>query len=492
MIKSFHRTPFIVLAGVIAFALHWTFEYRQTQQYEQSKDHIKLQILHINDLHANYYPTHFWGQNHKISPLALIKGFVQSKQNKYQNSLFVSAGDAMEKGSVVEYLSGGRSTIEIYEQLGLDLLTLGNHDFAYGLDTSAEFSNRGAKQTLSANLQFPPQTKSATQAYKIFDVQGVKIGFLGLTAAPYNSKNHSFPGPYYEGMSYDYNFEAITKKTIAQLKSEGADIIILLSHIGIKLDRQLAKSLNGEIPLIIGGHSHTTLRGLEKTNGVYIAQAGRYASHVGEIVLYINKQTKNLDHIKYELHPVHPAIMPVDLHFNQFIENTLKWHTADWDDVLCRQTESLQPKDLAKIMGEALINTNKADWVMIDSNLFWQDGPKGPISLQDIFSVVPTEIQKPGTTGYSGLYSVELTGEEIEQIKKAHVRDTLNYIGSKNLNAQQFYRVFTHKKYALNLDYYYKIKRPVPAQQEVQMFELYQAMCQEHIQPYFESAKHHH
>src|SRR5262245_33756165 len=89
-----------------------------------------ISFVHFNDFHAHYQPKDYNGR--VLSPLSLLRGYRDQVKAENPNTLFCSAGDDMEKGSIVDLLSNGAATIEIYKELGLDLRAVGNHDFAYG------------------------------------------------------------------------------------------------------------------------------------------------------------------------------------------------------------------------------------------------------------------------------------------------------------------------------------------------------------------------
>lgn len=77
----------------------------------------------------------------------------------------------------------------------------------------------------------------------------------------------------------------LVRELAAGLRRDGADAVILLSHLGLPDDRKLAAELQREVPVIIGGHTHDLLPAGEWVGQVLIAQAGQYAEHLGRIDL---------------------------------------------------------------------------------------------------------------------------------------------------------------------------------------------------------------
>nr|MBF6592114.1 bifunctional metallophosphatase/5'-nucleotidase [Ktedonobacterales bacterium] len=77
----------------------------------------------------------------------------------------------------------------------------------------------------------------------------------------------------------------LVRELAAALRQDGADVVILLSHMGLPVDRALADELQGEVALILGAHTHNLLPEGERVGAITLAQAGEYARHVGRIDL---------------------------------------------------------------------------------------------------------------------------------------------------------------------------------------------------------------
>ena len=98
-------------------------------------------------------------------------------------------------------------------------------------------------------------------------------------------------------------------KTYAKvLRDRGNDVIITLTHVGLKKDKKIAKAVP-EIDLIVGGHSHSTLHNVvyqKSKNGkrIPIVQAGKHAQWLGQLKLYYNSNDKRLEIRNYRLLPV--------------------------------------------------------------------------------------------------------------------------------------------------------------------------------------------
>lgn len=121
---------------------------------------------------------------------------------------------------------------------------------------------------------------AGTEPTALLELAGHRLGVIGLTE------------PYNDTRSYERFFGLVAlpplelvRALAAQLRRDGADAVMLLSHLGLPADRELAAALQHEISLIVGAHTHDHLPSGERIGNVWIAQAGRYAEHVGRIEL---------------------------------------------------------------------------------------------------------------------------------------------------------------------------------------------------------------
>lgn len=282
---------------------------------------LELTILHINDHHS-----HLEGKNgtlrlnnaagEQVAVSVDAGGFPRvaaafsELAQKSDNVLKLHAGDALT-GTLYFNHAGelGEADAAMMNTICFDAFTLGNHEFDKG-DTALrqwlELLNSGECQTpvLSANAQFgassalhPSRAAGLVQPYTIAERSGQKIGIVGLTIAE-KTKISSRPDP-------DTFFEEETvaaQRAIDELREQGINKIVLLSHIGHENDRRIATELSG-VDVVIGGDSHSLLGpdalasyGVGTPSGPYaetlinldgdkvcLAQAWEYSQVVGEL-----------------------------------------------------------------------------------------------------------------------------------------------------------------------------------------------------------------
>ena len=103
---------------------------------------------------------------------------------------------------------------------------------------------------------------------------GEHVGLIELTPADWRDISRVWASIVPEGLP-------LVREHAAALRRRGADVVILLSHLGVERDRELAAELDSEISLVIGAHSHTLLPHGERVGGVTIAHAGSFGEHLG-------------------------------------------------------------------------------------------------------------------------------------------------------------------------------------------------------------------
>jgi 5'-nucleotidase / UDP-sugar diphosphatase len=213
-----------------------------------------LRIVHTNDHHARIEPV-IGG-----TPPAPIHGGVSRRKvlidairDEGGNQLLLDAGDVFQ-GTLWFNQYEGLADLEFYNAMGYEAQAIGNHEFDKGPAPLAEYIKRAQFPVLSANIVADASTPIAGlfKPWIVKEVGGQKIGIFGLTTE--ETPAIASPGP---GITFTNYIEA-ARKAVAELKAQGVNKIIALTHIGITFDRELAKQVDG-IQVIIGGHSHTPM-----------------------------------------------------------------------------------------------------------------------------------------------------------------------------------------------------------------------------------------
>lgn len=210
---------------------------------------------------------------------------IASLKKLMSNSLLFDAGDSTQ-GVSYAALTRGEDVIFTMNTAGYDGMVLGNHEFDYGFETLLTNVSLASFPVMAANVVFPERTDNRNitiPANKIYEVNGHKVGVFGVTTK--DTKSETNP----EGLK-DVEFQdeiETAKKQVEYLKSEGADIIVALAHIGTgknttTTSSDLAKAMqNSGLDLIIDGHGKNSDYFTE--SGIAIVHAGSDGEFVGSL-----------------------------------------------------------------------------------------------------------------------------------------------------------------------------------------------------------------
>jgi len=243
-------------------------------------------ILHTNDTHSRLESYHESNVG-DVGGVVRRNTFIQETKRQYPNTIVVDAGD-FSQGTPYYNLFKGFPEIELMNALGYDVVALGNHEFDNGSKALAKRLKQANFSIVCANYQFKNKTLAKlVKPYTIITMEGKKIGFFGLLC---DMKRVIMPSYYQEVTFLDPTAAAI--KMVDLLKNkEQCDIIICLSHLGIKpeyegdiTDKDVAENAPG-IDFIIGGHNHLLLEEPVVVNGTKILQARKNGIYVGKVVI---------------------------------------------------------------------------------------------------------------------------------------------------------------------------------------------------------------
>ena len=241
-----------------------------------------ITILHTNDVHCDY---------EKYAKVATLHKSAD---------LLVDAGDHVQ-GGVIGTLSKGEYIVDIMNYLKYDAAVPGNHEFDYGMDQFLHIAKDLAKYPyISANFTGKDGTPYF-DAYKIFEVKGVKVAFVGVctpetftksTPTYFQDANGNYIYGFCEGNNGADLYKAV-QSAIDAAKAAGADYVIGLGHLGI--DEQSSPWMSKEVianttgfDAFIDGHSHSTFSETIKDKSgkeVVFEQTGTKLDNVGKLTI---------------------------------------------------------------------------------------------------------------------------------------------------------------------------------------------------------------
>ena len=224
----------------------------------------------------------------------------------------VSCGDFIQ-GDVVGAISTGEHIIDIMNQVNYDYVTLGNHEFDFGVPRMFELMEKLDAQVLDANFREVQTNQTVFTPYEIVTYEDVDIAYIGLTTTSTLSISPKKFQDESGAFVYDFSkntFYETAQKAINQARQEGADYIVILSHLGIEAENDHPNSLSliaqtTGIDVVLDAHSHSyipdTLIYNEAGHPVLMSSTGTKFQGVGVLTLssegYFSTRIESLENI---------------------------------------------------------------------------------------------------------------------------------------------------------------------------------------------------
>lgn len=286
--RSFHHA---LMAVAVAFG--------GTVTGYANAEEFRMTVMHTNDVHSHHEAQGRSGNGGAARQATVVSDI----RAEVENSVLLDAGDQFTGTLFHQYYSGD-DNIKVMNAMGYDAMALGNHEFDNGLGVLERFATSVNFPVLSANTDFGSleTLASAIPGSAVLDVGGEKVGVIGLVTAETPEITINFADK--DKIAWSDDYAGAVNREVAKLKAEDVNKIILVTHIGLPLDRQVAAKTT-DIDLIVGGHSHTVVSSIFKEGGdteypiemenangepVYIVQAGDRDRYLGRLDLRFDEE----------------------------------------------------------------------------------------------------------------------------------------------------------------------------------------------------------
>jgi 2',3'-cyclic-nucleotide 2'-phosphodiesterase/3'-nucleotidase len=300
------RRAFLRLLGGATGAL---FAGRWSPAASQETEVVRLSILHTTDLHGHILPTFDYEGHPDLGGLARCATQIARWRAANPNSLLIDVGDVYQ-GTQFGLGDEGRMMIELFNLLGYDAWIVGNHEFDWGVEPFFRALAASQMPVLATNVALGGKPAGAfnqrghpfsrIQPFLLKVIAGIKLAIVGLTTP---GMPFWFPAKFTGGIEFlDPVMSA--RRIVRQVKSLGAEIIVLAGHMGLKERAggddfaNRAMSLTAEFPeaaVFIAGHTHQAIES-RLTNGVILTQADHFGIHAGRVDLYFDRRRRKLLH----------------------------------------------------------------------------------------------------------------------------------------------------------------------------------------------------
>ncbi|WP_444685760.1 bifunctional metallophosphatase/5'-nucleotidase [Alkalicoccus luteus] len=362
-----------------------------TLDFDYTAEPVSIDIFHTNDIHS------------KIDNLGLISQFINDQGEAADNHLYLDAGDIFSGNAVVD-LQDGAPIIDILNEMDLDAMAIGNHEFDYGQQAFADRVNESEFDWLSANMEVVDTTIPIEQPkpYQIYEVDGVEVGVFALTQNPPATRPAGI-----EGIAFHDYVE--TAEQYAYLEDE-TDVLIALTHIGHSADRHLAENVDF-FDVIIGGHSHTRTFEEAVVNGTPVVQAGSDANFVGHFNLeYDNGDVSFNDFYLQDVNDLsetNESVQDLIDMYNEEAEELLSEVVGVTNTGLSRDGRWERDTSLGNFWTDAMKEALDGDIAITNNGGIRASIEPGDITAGDIYVIEPFQNE---------LSEIEISGDELQRL----------------------------------------------------------------------------
>ncbi len=265
---------------------------------------FSLTILHFNDFHSRF--ESITGSDSTCNAegeaagecfggIARLKTAIDTQRgaatDSGENVVLFSAGDEFQ-GSLFYTQYKSQIIADFLNDLDIDVAATGNHEFDDGPEEFAKYIDAVEHPIIGGNFDVSaePLLAGKINGVIVLNIGGEQVGVIGALAE--DTVDTSSPGP---NVKFESAIDYVNGASAA-LAEAGINKVILLSHLGLPTDKEVAAAVTG-VDLIVGGHSHSLLSNTdEKAAGPYptmvadangvdvpIVQAGAYAKYLGEL-----------------------------------------------------------------------------------------------------------------------------------------------------------------------------------------------------------------
>ena len=422
------RFLFIVVAllvGAIAFQYSCSvgLSFRHQDVLPKEPD-LTAVLLHWNDLHSANTPYRSSvsdAESPLIGGYATLAAYLDSLQAVYPQAVTLNAGDDFQ-GSPVSSITKGLSQILILNQVRPDAFTLGNHEFDYGRENLSALMEKARYPMINANIYDSLAASLYARPYVVIKSGDIRVGVIGIA------------GEYLFGSVIRENVRGLRILEPAEVVSRYADqlndecdLLVVLSHAGFREDSLLATQVEA-VDVIIGGHSHTTLRDPVRVNDILICQAGSRGRYVGKLVAKVDIDNKSIRSYEYELVRTDLSGVRPSARVATIVDSLEHTIATEMDrEIAVLETPWIRngngESNIGNWICDALRNRFGADIAFYNSGGIRKSLAAGPILVRDLWEISPFD---------NTVTEIELSGQQLLTLVRwriDHPRDFLQVSG---------------------------------------------------------------
>src|SRR5215471_8108032 len=408
-------------------------------------------ILSTTDMHGRIFPIDYYTNKYDNVGIAKVATLVKEARKNDPDLLLVDSGDTIQ-GTPLEYIHNKRNNTPpdpmmlAMNALHYDSMTVGNHEYNFGLQVLNKARGEAQFPWLSANTYDTGTGTTHYKPYIVKEVQGVRVGVLGLTTPGIPNWENK---PNYVGLEFHETVSEAQKWVPILREKEKADVVVIAMHMGIEEDlrtgipspsqvpnENAAMAIARQVPgvdVILMGHTHRPVNDL-LVNGVLLTQANRWASHLARVDLYLEKDgnarwrvmAKSASIVAVtEKTEVDSEIAKLGEPYDKETQAWLSRAIGESSEELTAQGCRFHDTAIIDLIQRVQLEAGKADVSMAACFNDRARIPTGAVTVRDIAGLYEYE---------NTLVTLELTGQQLKDALEHSARYFTEYQPGKSLN----------------------------------------------------------
>ncbi|HEX6717857.1 MAG TPA: bifunctional UDP-sugar hydrolase/5'-nucleotidase [Pyrinomonadaceae bacterium] len=410
-------------------------------------ERVQITILGTTDLHGNIDPIDYYTNKPENRGFAKIATLIKRIRKEQPNLLLIDSGDTIQ-GTPLESVHNRKNNkppdpmMLVMNSLNYDAMTVGNHEYNFGLKVLEKARSEAKFPWLSANTYDKAKQQPHYKPYIVKEVAGVKIGILGLTTP--GIPNWDNP-PNYAGLEF-HDPVAEARKWVSILRDqEKVDVVVIAMHMGLGEDLRTGEVNPGQVPhendaisiakevpgvdVIFMGHTHREVPSVY-INGVLLTQANYWGRHLARADLYLQKAgtgwrmyAKSARTIPSDdrLEP-DPEVVKIAEPYDQETQGWLSRVIGESPEELTAREARFRDTAILDLIQKVQLEAGKADVSMVASFNSEARIAKGPVSVRDIAGLYVYE---------NTLAVLEVTGQQLKDALEHSAKYFKAYVPGK-------------------------------------------------------------
>ncbi|KAH6609843.1 hypothetical protein Trco_003189 [Trichoderma cornu-damae] len=357
-----------------------------------------LRLLHYNDVyHVDQASAEPVGGLARF--VTLCKEYKDGKQYQGQPGLLTLFSGDVFNPSLESSVTKGRHMVSVLNAIGTDAACVGNHDLDFGVKQFEHLAEKCQFPWLLANVLDPALGEdvplgNAKRTHMLTTSNGIKVGLIGLGEREWLATINSLP----PNLIYK-SATAVAKELVPQLREQGAEIVICLSHMREPNDNKLAEQTDGIMDIILGGHDHYYAHSFR--NGTHVLRSGTDFKQLS----YIEARRKQDDPKRWDFdiwrrditsdvpedEPTANLVDSLTSKLQKSLAKPVGWTAMPLDARFV--TARLKESNMGNFVCDIMRSYHNADCAMMAGGTIRGDQiyPPGAIRIKDITSCFPFE-----------------------------------------------------------------------------------------------------